>query len=1093
MSSPQIEDIYPLSPVQAGMLFHSLYHPESAVYQIVIGYRIEGPLDEDVFEKSWNRTVARHAILRTSFATEGVEEPLQIVWRDVRVPLARDDLTRLSDTERRDRSEERLRQARVGFALDEPPLMRLALLRESGTSRLLLWSMHHALLDGWSKSLVLADVFTAYEAAVRGELDERGPAPPYRDYIAWLQERQPNAVAAESFWRKHLSGFSAPTPIAADAVPAPASRNGDGGSLCALRLSRALTARVSEFARRNRVTVNLVLQAAWASLLSRYTGEEDIVFGNTVSTRPPGRASSESMVGLLINTLPMRACIRSGDSARTLLEQLRQQSVATSPYELTPLTAVQGWSEIPRGTPLFDSVFIYENFPEDSFRSRDGSLSVRRTLSVQRTNYPLEFSVIPGPELSLELGFDKDRFEPFAIEQMLEHARRILEGFVENPETPIAILPLLTPAEERKILFEWNDTRKEYPDARLVPELFEEQARQNPHALALVHQSEQWTYQRLNEHSNRLARFLISRGVGREVLVALCADRSPQMVIGLLAILKAGGAYLPLDPAYPRERQSFMVEDSGAELVLTTGAAETTLPTAPGRILSLDGWRDTIGRESASDVASGPGPRDLAYVLYTSGSTGRPKGVEIEHDGLANYVRFAAERFGVRRDERLLQFASLSFDTAAEEIFSTLSAGGTLVLRTDEMVDTVATFLAKCEEWRVTVVNLPTSYWHELVAVAVAERLKIPESVRLVVIGGERALPDRLAQWRELTGNRVQLLNGYGPTETTVAATFWDAGTRSQQAQARTVPIGRPIPNVRTYVLDKRLRPVPVGVAGELHIGGAGVARGYRNRPDLTAEKFIPDPFQVGNGRLYRTGDRARFRCDGELEYLGRVDGQIKLRGFRIELGEIEAALRGVVGVREALVRPGHDARGETRLVAYVVPDDSNALSSNELPRVLKENLPAHMVPSRFVLLDKLPRTPSGKLDLGALPPADFDQGEFAIPSLGPRTPIEESLVEIWKSVLRLERVGVRDNFFHLGGHSLLAMQVLSRAREAFDVELSLKELFVHPTVEEFGLIVAQARAEGVASEEIERLLSELEMSAGEKASQGADGVRDRS
>ncbi|MDQ2979709.1 MAG: amino acid adenylation domain-containing protein, partial [Acidobacteriota bacterium] len=625
---------------------------------------------------------------------------------------------------------------------------------------------------------------------------------------------------------------------------------------------------------------------------------------------------------------------------------------------------------------------------------------------------------------------------------------------------------------------DWNATETDYPKDKTVQRLFEEQAARTPDAVAVDWDGVRVTYGELNRRANRVARYLREQGVGPDVLVGIYGERSPDMVVALLAILKAGGAYLPLDPAYPPERLRFLLEDSGALLVLAYGEAASDAPALPVRTVALDGAGDAIGPECESDFESGVTPSSLAYVIYTSGSTGKPKGVEIEHRSIVNYAACIANLFDLRTTDRVLQFASLSFDVAAEEIFPTLARGGTLVLRTEDMIETVRTFVDKCRDWGVTVLDLPTSYWHELVAVASEGRLEIPESVRLMVVGGEQALPERFLQWRKLSRYDVRFLNGYGPTETTVAATFWEAGVSTQTSLAQTVPIGRPIANVRTYVLDAASEPVPIGFVGQLHVGGVGVARGYRNRPDLTRTRFVPDPFTQRGGRLYRTGDLVRYRHNGDLEYLGRADGQVKIRGFRVELGEIEAALSEISGVREAVVRARADLPGESRLVAYVVGDPSAPVSVSELRRVLIGRLPGYMVPAAFVSLEKMPRTPTGKVDPAALPSPDSARPELDSRYQEPRSPAEETLTGIWRTVLGLDRIGVHDNFFELGGHSLLATQVISRARDAFHVEVPLRDLFLSPTVAGLALTISQRRAERVAPADMERILAELEDSS---------------
>ncbi|MDQ2869940.1 MAG: non-ribosomal peptide synthetase [Acidobacteriota bacterium] len=606
----------------------------------------------------------------------------------------------------------------------------------------------------------------------------------------------------------------------------------------------------------------------------------------------------------------------------------------------------------------------------------------------------------------------------------------------------------------------------------MVPRLFEEQAARTPDAVAVELQEGRLTYGELNRRANQLARHLRGRGVGPEALVGVRVERSMEGVVALFAVLKAGGAYLPLDPTYPRERLRFMLEDSGAHSLLTDRPAGETGLSLTGRTIVLEDSRDASARESEDDLPNGVEPQHLAYVIYTSGSTGKPKGVEIEHGSFANHVRCAVRAFGIRGSDRFLQFASWSFDTSVQEIFSGLCGGATLVLRSDEMIETGASFLAECGRKRLTVLDLPTSYWHEIVAVGVAGGLSLPESLRLVVIGGEKARPERFDQWRRMAGDRIRLINAYGPTEATVAATFWEAGADAGESSTRTVPIGRPLENVQTYVLDGKLRAVPIGVVGDLHVGGAGVARGYRNRPDLTAEKFIRDPFGGAGRRLYRTGDRARVMPNGDLEYVGRVDGQIKIRGFRIEVGEVEVALRGIPAVREAVVRAREDVPGEARLVAYVMPEPESSPSVGELRRRLKELLPEHMVPSSFVLLAEMPKTASGKIDAAALPPPDEKRPNLDETYVPPRTPVERALVEIWTNVLRIDRIGIHDNFFDLGGDSLRSTQVAARAYDAFRIDLPVRDFFLSPTIASLAVALLARQIETVCATARENLLT---------------------
>ena len=769
------------------MVFHTLYEPVAGIYQVQVGYRIEGPLDEELFERSWNRVLVRHPILRTSFVQDGLEEPLQAVWGAVTIRIDRHDLTGLSPGERRRHLEAAVSSGRRPFALDEPPLMRLALFRESENSRVLLWGMHHALLDGWSKSVVLADVFAEYEAALRGEVrGERAPRV-FRDYIVWLEARKHGLGESEAFWRNLLKGFSAGTRLLADAVPAVPPNGGESElpeiARRHLRLTKELTERIRSFARRERTTLNLVLQAAWAALLSRYSGETDLVFGATVSTRPPSLPDSASIVGLLINTVPVRVRIGVLDSFRGLIDVLRRQQADRSPHEDAPLMSIQAWSEIPRGTQLFESVFVFENFPEESLRVRDGDLSIRREFCVQRSHYAIELGVIPGEELALELGFDARRFACPMMERFLKHLEQLVQGMLADPDMPIAGQRMLTEAEEHRVLFEFNDTDSPRSDPVSLTRLFEARVESDPDAIAIVDGSARMTYVQVDHSANRLAKYLTASGVGPETLVGLQAGRGAPMIVAVLGILKAGGAYLPIDPSYPANRRRFMIEDSGVRLILTDriegegegeGEGESE-PTSPAlvRTISLDDIAGLVAQQSPATLdIPGPTPRSLAYVLYTSGSSGHPKGVEIEHASAANHVRRAAESFELRKGDRLLQFASLSFDTSVQEIFGALTAGATLFLRPANIIDSVAGFLAACSEWNLTVLDLPTAYWHEVVASASAEELSLPacaasrghrrrgraaRNVRPVARdgGGPCAPGERLRPHRGIRGGRI--------------------------------------------------------------------------------------------------------------------------------------------------------------------------------------------------------------------------------------------------------------------------------------------------------------------------------------------------
>jgi amino acid adenylation domain-containing protein len=722
--------------------------------------------------------------------------------------------------------------------------------------------------------------------------------------------------------------------------------------------------------------------------------------------------------------------------------------------------------------------------------------------------------------LSVSMRYNTDLFDPATIARMAGHFETVLSHFVTQSNARLSALKehlaeadgrqatLLSGAERRQLLVEFNDTQTDYPREKCIHQLFEEQVERTPGNVAVVFEEQQLTYAQLNARANQLAHHLQALGAGPEVLVAICMERSLEMVIGLLGILKAGAAYVPLDPAYPKERLTFMLEDTQARVLLTQqwsmaelienrGSKPVLSPSTKLRISSVEGIEDgdfrssilnsriqevcldrdweVITRVSEKNLVGAVTADNLAYVIYTSGSTGKPKGVMIQHRSLVNHTEAAGIDYELQHTDHVLQFASISFDASAEEIYPCLTRGATLVLRSEEMLDSVPLFTRTSEDWPLTVLNLPTAYWHQIAPRLSAEALKLLPSLRLVILGGERALPDLITAWQRKVGQRVRLFNTYGPTEATIVATRWELSEPTEGGTALSdVPIGRAIANVQTYVLDRHLRPVAIGVAGELYIGGVGVARGYLNSPELTAERFIPDPFSGELGAcLYKTGDRVRYRPDGNLEFLGRLDDQTKVRGFRVEPGEIEAALRQHAAVRESAVVARENGQGIHHLVAYVVAAREPVPTVSELRGFLEEKLPEYMVPAAFVLLDALPLTPHGKVDRHALPTPDGTRPELNKPFVAPRSPTEKLLAEIWAQVLGVEPIGVQDNFFDLGGHSLLATQIMFRLRDTFQAEIPLRTLFEKPTIEELALAVEEIlleEIEGLSEDEAESL-----------------------
>ena len=1071
MDKNNIEDIYPLAPMQKGMLFHTLSAPESGVYFQQTVYTLHGDLDVSAFIRAWQRVVERHPILRTLFLWEQRDKPLQVVRQRVKLPWMQHDWRGLSPAEQQERLEVFLEADRDrGFELSRAPLMRLFLIQVAEDAYHFIWSRHHLLLDMWSGSLVLKDVCAFYKAFQQGEDLYLEPAPSYRDYIAWL--RRQDLSRAEVFWRQGLKGFTTPTALGVDRASGSLSGQEIVYGKQQLRLSRAATAALQSLAREQRLTLNTLVQGAWALLLSRYSGEEDVIFGATVSGRPPDLAGVESMVGLFINTLPVRVQVAADDSLLPWLKRLQSQMVELRQYEYSPLVEVQRWSEIPRGLPLFESILAFENSAVGGFLNELGGGLDVRTLRFEggRTGYPLTTLALPGPELLLQISYDCRRFDTPTITRRLGHFQQLLEGIATDPGRRLSELPLLTEAERQQVLVEWNQTAVAYPKDVCLPQLFEAQVERAPAAVAVVCEGQTLTYWELNRRANQLAHYLKGLGVGPEVLVGICVERSLEMVVGLLGILKAGGAYVPLDPAYPKERLAFMLQDAQALVLLTQQRLVERLPQDGTKVVCLDTDWGAIAQEGETNLLCQGTTDNLAYVLYTSGSTGRPKGVAMSHRPLCNLLSWQLQNSTLPRGARTLQFASLSFDVSFQEIFSTWCSGGTLVLISEEMRRDAVGLWHYLTDEAVARLFLPFVALQQLAEV-VEDQGSILTSVREIITAGEQLQITRqiASLFGKLKG--CTLHNQYGPCESHVVTAFSLTGSPSDWPALP--PIGCPIANTQIYLLDSHLQPVPVGVLGELYIGGVGLARGYLNRPELTAEKFIPNPFSVEPGaRLYKTGDLARYRPDGNIEFCGRIDHQVKIRGFRIELGEVEAVLGQHPSVAAATVIVREDGNGDKQLVAYLAAGSSGRRREpGGLREFLCRKLPDYMVPSTFVFLEKLPLTANGKVDRRALPvpsPERKLEGYRA-----PRTPQEEILCGIYADLLSLERVGIDENFFSLGGHSLLAMRVVSRVRSMLGVELTVQAIFEAPSVAELiaRLPGAQkARAPLVRQERPERL-----------------------
>ena len=1055
-----VEDIYPLSPMQQGLFFHSLLAPDASQYFEQLTCQLLGNLNIDAFEKAWAEVMKRHSILRSSFVWQRLPKPLQVVHLSAPLPLSALDWQHLSPDQREPHLQEFLRtDQHRGFRFTHPPLMRLTLMHLAPNLHQLVWSHHHLLLDGWSLPLVLSEVFAVYEATAQGRAVTLPPAKPFRDYITWLQQQ--DMTGAERFWRKTLAGFGAPTPLPEAGMSKTGGESGSdadeerarGGATHERQrwLSRATTERLHQFARRHQLTANTVMQGAWALLLARHSREREVVFGVTVSGRPAELGGVERMVGLFINTLPVRVRVDGRERVVAWLRGMQVGQVEMRQYEYSPLVEVQGWSEVERGRGLFESLFVFENYPvEEELRGggaeRRAGLEIGEARAVERTNYGLTVVCGPGERMSVRISYRAEAYEAGAVERMLEQMERVVEQMVEGGEARVGELEMMREEEREAIVRGWNETGGEYAAERTVAEMFEEMAEKYAGEVVIESEGEAATYGELNERANQLAHYLRKQGVRPETLVGLMVERGVEMVVGVLGVLKAGGAYVPLDPAYPQERLTFMMEDSGAKVLLTQQKLVDRLPVQDMKVVCVDSDREDIEGESKDDFQSGAGSRNAAYVIYTSGSTGKPKGTLLEHRGVCNLAKVQERYFDVGVGEKVLLFASISFDASVFDMILATLAGGTLYVPSQETLLIGESLGDLLREKKITAVTLPPS------VLATLSPEKLPD-LKTLIVAGEACSAELVAQWSE----GRNFVNGYGPTEATVCATLGTSvdGTRKPD-------IGGPVTNKKIYILDEQHQPVPVGMTGEMHIGGVGQARCYLNRQELTAEKFIPDPFGTEPGaRMYKTGDLARYLPDGRIDYVGRIDHQVKIRGFRIELNEIEEVLMQHAGVRDAVVLAHSERAGVTRLVGYVVVSDEE-LTADVVRSFTREQLPEFMVPSAIVLLDEMPLSPNGKVDQRALPAPDWTSATPERVYVAPRTPDEEKLAQIWSDVLGVEQVGVTDNFFEIGGHSLLATQVVSRVRETFETELPLRKLFEKPTVE----TLAEALAEHLAASE---------------------------
>ncbi|MEG4500182.1 amino acid adenylation domain-containing protein [Microcoleus sp. F10-C6] len=1038
----------PLSFAQQQMWLLSQLEPNNPFYSELEALRLKGFLNVVALEQSINKIIQRHEALRTNFVTVD-EQPVQVIAQSLTLKMSVVDLTALPSSEK-ENSTQRLAtaQAQQPFDLTTDPLIQATLLKITDTEHILLLKIHHIVWDGWSMGVFFRELAAFYTSFCK-DLSSALPSLPiqYADFAVWQRQwLTPEVLESQlAYWKQQLSDAPALLELPTDRVR-PSIQTYRGAHQRAA-LSKELTLALMSLSQKQGVTLFMTLLAAFQTLLSRYTGQTDICVGTAHANR--SRPEIDELIGFFVNTLVLRTCFSENPSFEDVLSRVRDVALGAYAHQDLPFEKLVEQLQPERSlsyTPLVQVMLVLN---EPMLQIQMAGLTVS-PLAVETTTAKFDLTLSLENTDSGLIGnweYNTDLFDASTIARMAKHFQTLLEGIVANPQQKVSQLPLLTEQERHQLLVEWNNTQTEYPNDKCIHQLFEEQVERTPDAIAVVFEDKQLTYRELNAKANKIAHYLQTLGVEPEVLVGICVERSLEMMVGLLGILKAGGAYVPLDPQLPHERLSFILSDSSVPVLLTKSKLMVRLPENKARVVCLDTDWGIISHSGEENPVSSVGPQNLAYIIYTSGSTGQPKGTLIIHQGLVNYLSWCTEAYAVADGSGSPVHSSIGFDATITSLFSPLLVGKKVVLLPeDQEIEALGAIL--CSQSQFSLVKITPAHL-DLLSFLIPN-WSANNQTRAFIIGGEALSGKTVSFWRE-SAPSTKLINEYGPTETVVGCCVYEVDAQTQLSGG--IPIGRPIANTQLYILDPYLQPVPIGVLGELYIGGAGVARGYLNRPDLTESKFIPNRFSDEPGsRLYKTGDKARYLPDGNIEFKGRLDNQVKIRGFRIELGEIEAALRQYPGVQETVVVAREDVPDRKYLAAYIVPNRESAIASSVLRSFLQEKLPDYMIPGAFVMLDALPLTPNGKVDRKALPTPDTARQELQTDLIAPRTISEEILAQIWREVFHRDIQSIHDNFFELGGDSILSIQIISKANSA-GLHLTVKQIFQHQTIAELAAV----------------------------------------
>src|SRR5689334_703632 len=1053
--------VFPMSFAQERLWFLDQFEPESAFYNIPVALGLAGGVNRAALQTSLQQIMKRHEVLRTTFAVlEG--QPVQVIHEALPLPLPYRDLSQLSEAERTEELGRLAReQAQTPFDLGRGPLLRALLVQVEAGQHQLLLTLHHIVSDGWSMGLLFEELGRLYEAAVQGREAEL-PALPiqYADFAQWQRERLAGAELERllQYWRGQLAGAPAVLELPLDhGRPALQSYR---GATQLFEVAEETTQALKRLSQEAGVTLFMTLLAAFKTLLYRYTGQRDVVVGTPIANR--NRGELEGLIGFFVNTLVLRTDLGGEPSFRELLKRVRKVTLEAYEHQDLPFEKLVEELQPERHlnhSPLFQVLFSLQNNPTPTSSGEGSKASLKdleNTPKLGTSKFDLAlFTEEAEHTILVGLEYNTDLFEAGTIDRMASHFQTLLTSIIANPDERISSLEMLRLAEREKILHAWNATDAAYQAQATLHQLFEAQVTRSPDVAAVTMGETTWTYEELNQRANQLAHYLTRSGVKSNARVGVCLKRSLDLILGMLAILKAGAAYVPLDPQYPRERLSFMISDADASFVISDERLAGELPAEDLTIIYLDRDAKEIAQENTENPALIGSANSLAYVIYTSGSTGIPKGVAMAHQPIVNLLSWQNRNSQFPPGMKTLQFASPSFDVSIQEIFSTWLTSGTLIVIPEAERQDVTKWLKVVEESKIERLFLPPVVLQQM-AEALEEKTVLPGLRQIITAGEQLQITEAVVHLFERL-NDCSLHNHYGPSESHVATEYVLRGNPNDWPALP--PIGTPIANTQIYLLDEHMQPVFIGVPGELYIGGVALAQGYLARPELTAERFLPNPFSKKPGeRIYRTGDLARYRADGAIEYLGRIDQQVKLRGFRVELGDVEAVLLRHPAVKEAVAMISAESPGDQRLIVYIVPVNGTLPSTPQLQRFLKQTLPEYMIPSSFIPLDSIPLTSNGKVDRRRLPALDKKRPELEHGFIAPRSAIEEQLAEIWASVLKLERVGIFDNFFELGGHSLLATQVISRVRHTLQVEIPLRDLFESPTISEMALGVAGQR-----------------------------------